>query len=250
MGDVDQQTRRRMGKVGLTAYDKEKAWKGYTFYAPPWSTTAYLLDAEGNEVFTWSLPYEPGHYGYLLPNNNLFLIGKVPDDGNWDLFPDWSIWKGGALLEIDPSGKVVWDYRDANSHHDARRTDSGGAIYIAVERMPAQIAKRVKGGFPVPSDMFADVYIEVDSSGKRVWEWHASEHLDTERYELPPNIPRTEWTHGNTIVPIGEDLVMISMRHVSLVALIDKKTGAFIWELGDELLAGQHDGDKNITDIA
>ena len=76
---VDQATWRRTRTLGLTAHDPEKAFPGYTLYAPMFGDgTVYLLDMEGNAVHRWNAPLPPGDYGYLLPNGNLFYVGKMP----------------------------------------------------------------------------------------------------------------------------------------------------------------------------
>ncbi len=243
MSGVDLQTRRRMGRIGLTALNEERACPGYCLYSPMNGPgDVYLVDLKGSVIHEWRLPYPPGLYGYLLPNGNLFYMGKLHDE-TWDQFPLWNLFKGGILLEVDPDGKVVWEHRDNLHHHDARRTASGGAIYLVVERIPADVAQRVKGGIPGSGaeGMWADVIVEVDAAGKRIWEWRAYEHLDCDSNLIADNDPRDEWTHANTIVPLANDRVMISCRNISLVGIIDKKSGEFAWKLGYDVLAQQHD---------
>ena len=82
---------------------------------------------------------------------------------------------------------------------------------------------------------------EVDKDGDTVWMWRALEHMDFDKYVLPPNQARTEWTHGNAVVPVGNRYVVVSMRHISTVGLIDRATGEFVWEIGDGVLSQQHD---------
>ncbi|MCH7802123.1 MAG: aryl-sulfate sulfotransferase [Chloroflexi bacterium] len=233
-----------MAKTGLTALDEVLACPGYTLYTPMYGPgEVYLLDLQGNEVHQWSLEYPPGLYGYLLPNGNLFYGGKIRDD-SWDRFQLWKRFKGGVMMEVDWDGNVVWEHRDAEHHHDARRTVSGGAIYLALESVPDEIARQVKGGIPGSDDangMWSDAIIEVDSAGNRVWEWHAFEHLDFDEDVITFNDPRDEWSHANTVVPLDDDRVMISMRNISTVGIIDKKTGDFVWKLGHDVLAQQHD---------
>jgi outer membrane protein assembly factor BamB len=89
--------------------------------------------------------------------------------------------------------------------------------------------------------MWADVIVEVDAEGHRVWEWHAFEHLDFETDVITFNDLRVEWSHGNTVVPLADDRVMVSFRHISTVGIIDKKSGDFVWKLGYDVLAQQHD---------
>ena len=172
MSRIDQQTRQRIMRSGLTALDRDLASPGLTLYAPMFGDgQVYLLDVDGVEVHRWDLPYPPGLSGYLLPTGNLFYMGKVKDD-TWDRFPLWKRFKGGAMMEVDWDGNVLWEHRDSDHHHDARRTASGGAIYLAAERVPDSIADRVRGGVPDSADngMWADVVIEVDSNGNRIWE--------------------------------------------------------------------------------
>ncbi|MFQ5796872.1 MAG: hypothetical protein ACE5JP_17760 [Candidatus Bipolaricaulia bacterium] len=52
------------------------------------------------------------------------------------------------MMEVDWNGRVVWEQHDRDHHHDARRLPSGGAIYLAIERVPDDVAARVKGGIP------------------------------------------------------------------------------------------------------
>jgi hypothetical protein len=243
MNAVDQQTRRRMARTGLTALDESRACPGYVLYAPMYGPgKVILLDLQGREVHTWRMPHPPGLYGHLLPNGNLFYLGKVRDE-TWDRFPLWSRFKGGVLLEADWDGKILWEHRDHEHHHDARRTPAGGAVYLTVERVTPGLAARVRGGVPGTDEhgMWADVIVEVDGHGKRLWEWHAAEHLDPDADSITFNDPRDEWSHANTLVPLDNDRLMVSFRNISTVAMIDKRSGKFIWKLGYETLAQQHD---------
>lgn len=244
---IDQQTRRRISKTGLTALDRDKACPGHMLYSPmaasaEGSGDVYLINLAGEEVHHWSLPYPPGLYGYLLPNGNLFYGGKVLDD-TWDRFSSWKRFKGGVMLEATSSGEIVWEHHDREHHHDARRSESGGAVYLTVEEMPRDLAAKVKGGVPEAGGaaMWADVIVEVDAAGDRVWEWHAAEHLDVETDVITFNDHRTEWSHGNTVVPLPDGRVMFSFRNISTVGIIDKTSNQIVWRLGYETLAQQHD---------
>jgi hypothetical protein len=241
---VDQQTLRRITRTGLTAHDPDRASPGYTLYTPLHGPgTMHLIDPDGNDVHRWELPFRPGLYGYLLPNGNLFYLGKTDDESSPTRFPLWRWWKGGILLEVDWDGRIVWEHRDEDQHHDARRTPSGGAIYLAVEPVPDVVAANVRGGVAGSGGggMWADVVVEVDAAGRRIWEWHAFEHLDIDTDIITFNDHRDEWTHGNTVVPLEDDRVLVSFRNISTVAVIDKKTGDFVWKLGYGLLSQQHD---------
>ena len=157
--------------------------------------------------------------------------------------PAFQNFKGGLLLEADWNGNILWRHEDTNHHHDARRTDSGGAIYLTVETMPVDLAARVKGGTPGSeiSHMWSDRLIKVDATGRLLWEWHAYEHLDPETDIITPGEPRHEWSHGNTVVPLGDDRVLVSFRNISTVLIIDNASGEIICKVGWDVIARQHD---------
>ncbi len=159
------------------------------------------------------------------------------------VFPSWKVSSGGVILEVDWNGKVLWEHHDRDHHHDARRTPSGGAIYLTVEPVPVEVAAKVQGGVPGTDEhgMWADIIVEVNAAGNRVWEWRAFQHLDFQQDLVTFNDLRDEWSHGNTVVPLPDDRVMVSFRNLSTVGIIDKKSGDWVWKLGYETLAQQHD---------
>ena len=78
MTHIDQQTRRRIMRTGLTALDRERACPGHILYTPmSGEGEVYLIDLESEIVHRWDLPHPPGPYGYLLPNGNLFYLARV-----------------------------------------------------------------------------------------------------------------------------------------------------------------------------
>ena len=58
---IDQQTRRRIARTGLTACDQQRACPGYTLYAPlSGNGEVYLLDINGEVAHQWQMPYPAG----------------------------------------------------------------------------------------------------------------------------------------------------------------------------------------------
>jgi hypothetical protein len=45
-----------MKPLGLTTYQPDKAFRGYTLFAPMRDTSAYLIDMQGAIVHRWQLP--------------------------------------------------------------------------------------------------------------------------------------------------------------------------------------------------
>ncbi len=242
-GRVDQNTYRRRG-AGLTAHDPARAFQGYTLFTPMFGDgTVFLIDMEGRPAHQWKMPLPPGLWAYRLDNGNLLYVGKTPDPS--PPFMAWSLFKGGAVMEVDWDGNVLWEVRHPAQHHDARLLRNGNVIMLCLEQVPPEIAARVRGGLPgteAPGGvMYADVIREVTKDGETVWEWRTWEHLDQETDAITATDHREEWTHGNTVVELLDGDVMISLRNISTVLIIDRATGAIRWRVGHDLLAQQHD---------
>lgn len=238
---VDQVTRRRISKTGLTAYDLSNACDGYVLYSPMHDANLTLLiDMEGNEVHRWNHDCQPGNYGYFLPNGNLFFNAKIYEEP-WSLTPPYSLFKGGALREMDWDANILWEHRDPYHHHEGRRLPHGGAIYLTFEILSDQEAARVKGGGPPMERMLCDVVVEIDAQGKKLWEWHAKEHLDINIDKIPDTTTRWEWTHLNAAFYIDADHVLMSSRQLSKLLIVERSTGKIVNRFGPGPFYGQHD---------
>src|SRR3972149_7195774 len=107
------------------------------------------------------MPYPPGDYGRLPPSGNLFYCGKTAADSV--RFPTWPLFRGGAVLEADWQGNVLWELRHPDHHHDARLMANGNVLLLAIERVPSKLAAQVQGGIPAiaaGSGVWADRILE------------------------------------------------------------------------------------------
>ena len=222
---------------GLTTRDPS-AYPGFTIFSPQYNKTVYVVNMAGEVVHTWELPERSGNYAYLLENGNL-LASSWAGGG-----PDGLAARGGLIQEIDWNGKVIWEYRDEYQHHDFRRLPNGNTIYLGWELARPENVMRLRGGKPGSEHkdgIWADYVREVDPAGKTVWEWHAQDHMEIEKYVLGHDSNRHEMAHPNTIVPMADGNAMICFRHIDVVAVIDRKTGAFAWERHEPDWGGPHD---------
>ena len=168
MNQIDQLKTRRLVRMGVTAYDKERACPGYVLFSPLYGHTTYLMALDGTVVHQWQHEHVSGMYGYLTPQGTLFYSAKVRDE-TWDIFPIWALFKGGLLREYDWDGNVIWEHTHSLIHHDARKMAHGGAIYLSLEQVPSELAQQVQGGIQVDAlPMWADVIIEVDKDGNKL----------------------------------------------------------------------------------
>lgn len=230
-------------ETGLTFYRRDRAYPGYTLYAPlVGQGDVYLIDMLGNIVKRWKLSEPPGNYGFLLRNGNLLYSGRTPT-GEVLLGG-----KGGVLYEVNWQGDIVWDYRNDLMHHDFDRLPNGNTMALVWESVPAELYESIKGGVPGTEQngvIWGDAILEVTPAGRVVWEWHAYEHLDGAEDSICPLCPRNQWTHANAIeyveLPGGKPAILISFRFQNTLALIDRSTGDWIWKWGRDDLGHQHD---------
>jgi Arylsulfotransferase (ASST) len=238
---IDPNTVRRRG-VGFRGYDPQRASPGFTLFAPMTGEgMVYLIDIQGNVTHTWKMPYPPGLYGYLTDKGTLLYNGQIPNN----TFIGKSPFMGGATMEADWNGKVLWEIKQPDHHHDGRLLRNGNVLLLCSTELPADIAKRVKGGLAGTEHdgdkINGDYLVERTTDGKTVWEWRAWEHMEPAAYPITsPSDTRSEWTHGNGIAELPDGNILLSFRNISTVVRINRQSGAIDWKLGAPPLSGQH----------
>lgn len=248
-----------LGPTGVLHWDEKKAYNGYTVVAPSFSNTTYLLDMEGDIVHKWEHSTKPGLYAELLPNGNL-LRGRNPGPGTMNFGGT-----AGGVEEFDWEGNLVWSYvlrtETETQHHTFKRLPNGNTFILGWEiksreeciakgRKPETLPEEgytyeginVKGLAP-------DYLLEVDPSGKTVWEWHVWDHIGTgpEQFDINFVLPQTmgylgyaDWTHFNTIDydPV-KDVILLNSRNFGEFYLIDHKTGKMLYRWGNPCAYGK-----------
>ncbi|HDN58872.1 MAG TPA: aryl sulfotransferase [Candidatus Marinimicrobia bacterium] len=237
--------------TGVTIYNPEKAFNGYTLFSPMGSPkgaiepydkphTAYLIDMNGNVVHKWILPFPPGLHGVLLPNGHLLVAGRCakldpPDRPGYGKYGMGG--SSGWLFELDWDGNIVFSHWDPGMHHDFDKLPNGNYIYVAWEKVPKSLQEKVRGGIKgtehKDGTMFADCFVEINPAGEVVWEWHAINHLDPDIDIIGPIHDRREWTHINDVDVMENGNIVTSSRHLDAVMIIDRKTKEIIWRWGN-----------------
>ncbi len=242
MPKVEQVKLKRSG-TGLRVCDPDQACPGFTLFTPMFGDgTVYLLDLQGNVAHTWRLPYPPGLYGYLTDRGTFFYNGKVLEGPA--RFISEQPWKGGVALEADWNGRVLWEVRHPDHHHDGRRLRNGNVLLLCLAAIPRELVPKVQGGIPDTEhhgDMYGDYLLEMTTDGHVVWEWHSWDHLDfaTDRITAMQE-RRHEWTHANTAEELPDGNIILSFRNTSLVIIISRSTGEVLWKLRAPIIAQQH----------
>jgi hypothetical protein len=206
----------------------------------------YLLDLFGKVVHKWKAKYQV--FSALLKKNGNLVISNVITD-NLNKYPGGG--KSGCISELNWNGKVIWEYHNELIHHDFEIMPNGNIAALMYERMPKDLAAKVKGGIPgseCDGDMWSDAIIEIDRETKKIiWTWNAYKYLDPEKYILGERTPRSEFMHSNSIRFVeknpfdGQEAFLISMRHINTVAFIRKSDGKVIWRSPKGMFSYQHD---------
>jgi hypothetical protein len=217
---------------------------GLLLYSPMMSSTAYLIDENGNVNHTWSSSsYLPGCATYMIENETILRTARrsMSSFGG----------AGGGLQKITYDDTIIWDFTydtsDVLSHHDIEPLPNGNVLMIAWEvktRNEAIQAGRDPNSFQ-GSYMMPDHIIEVKqtgySSGDIVWEWHAWDHLiqdydpSKDNYGVVGDHPElidinfgsssTDWLHTNSIDYHEEfDQILLSIHSFNEVWVIDHST--------------------------
>jgi Arylsulfotransferase (ASST) len=239
---IERLTIRRRG-VGLRGYDPERAFAGFTLFSPLSSSnkTVYLVDMLGNVVHTWTMPYPPGQSGYLTERGTLFYNGQIPNESHVGQAP----YRGGAALEMDWKGRILWEVNHPDHNHDGIRLKNGNVLLICQKPLPVDLVPKVRGGRPGSEyddgKMDAPYLVEMTISGQIVWEWLSWEHLDPGQDMITADQDdRDVWTVANGVSEMPDGNLLVSFRDISTVVMINRRTGAIYWKLGAPPLAGQH----------
>ena len=228
-------------RYGLACFQCSQgvAWP-HAVFAPHRRWLRLSHRSSGHVVHKWKMPYPPGLYGYLTDRGTLLFNGKIPNE----TFIGKSRFKGGAVLEADWNGKILWEVRHPDHHHDGLLLKNGNVLLLCAAELPDTVARQVRGGRPgteVKGKIWADYLVEMTKDGRTVWEWRTWEHLDPGRHTITAmQDDRSEWTHGNGVAELPGGDLLVSFRNISTVIQIERRTDKIVWELGAPPLSGQH----------
>jgi Arylsulfotransferase (ASST) len=234
---------------GVTRYDPERAYNGYTLFTAGHTQGAFLIDMRGKIVHEWHLPYRevwnreaavknpvpPNRIylrrAYLYPDGNLLAIYVAAGVTPW----------GYGLVKMDPHSRPIWAYLD-HAHHDMA-VGPDGKIYTLVQKIR-------KVPFPdlpnVPLPAIEDFVVVLSPDGKPLRRISVYEAFARSRYRSAMNLI-TEWNlgdqiHTNAIKIVTQDIakrfpfthvgeVLLSFRNIDAIALLDLTSEKIVWFL-------------------
>jgi hypothetical protein len=236
-------------QMGMTIL-KPGVQPGYVIFGAP-DGNAYAIGTKGDVTRKWPSPLADTKLSYTRPLANGNLLAQVQPIRS---SPGAVAAGAESVIEMDQQGRVVWRYSDKERslHHDAERMANGNTTLVCSKdlNLPA-ISKRT---------LTDDCLIEVDPSGKVVWEWQTADHFD--EFEFPNDVKAEilngygnrargfDWAHMNGASPIPESAghadprfkpgnFIVSYRYINTLAVVDRDTKKIVWK-SVNLTIGQH----------
>jgi hypothetical protein len=255
-----------VAQLGMTIL-KPGVQAGYVIFGAP-DGNAYAIDIQGKVAKKWPSPEPNTELGYTRPLANGNLLARVQPMRSLSGATGANAEVTGAesVVEMTQDGRVVWKYADRvrSLHHDEERMSNGNTLFVCSKDLdiPAISRKLLQD----------DCLIEVDPSGKIVWEWQTADHFDEfefskdvkdqimagygtpngERGGLgsPPPTKGFDWAHMNGASPIPESAghtdprfkpgnIIASYRHLNTVVVVDRDTKKIVWKTVNVTI-GQH----------
>jgi len=251
-------------KGGVTHWDPDKAFDGYTLLATAHGTTVNLVDMSGAVVHGWDLPYmdiwdASSQVQEPVPERFIF-VRKARMEPNGDLLVSFSAWAttphGYGIAKFDKDSTELWSNLRF-IHHSFDQID-GGEIYaldheIATEAPPYLRDWRVPyldDGISVfsPEGEFIERFSFFDS-------FYNSPYAPvlTAVAANPGNQGLGNYLHSNDVEILSDDLaesfpmaqagdLLVSFRELDGIAILDGQTRTVKWfTRGD--WRRQHDAD-------
>ncbi|MEY3385892.1 MAG: hypothetical protein RIR53_703 [Bacteroidota bacterium] len=117
------------------------------------------------------------------------------------------------------------------TQHDVHMLPNGHRILLGAEDVTVDMSKVVQGGHP-SANVVQAIIQELDVEGNVISQWRALDHLPiTDSYE-DLTAPAIRYCHNNSLWIDDDGNWIVSMRHMSQVIKIDRRTGEVMWKLG------------------
>lgn len=214
-------------KVRVTYHDPKLAYEGLNLYTS--GPQAILIDMDGNVIHKWGSKYNDGgpmtkrtikgwHWAWLYDNGDLLTVG----DG---------------LRKLDKDSNLLWFY-DGECHHDLC-VGADGNIYVLESR---KISRHPE--LNLKCSILDDCITILSPIGKKLKSISILEcFLNSDYASILSNMrPCGDVFHTNTIELLDgsladrfpmfkKDHVLVSIRHLSTIAVIDLARAKVTWAL-------------------
>jgi arylsulfotransferase ASST len=220
-------------KTGVIRYDRDAAYPGLNFYICGAVPGAFLMNMRGETIHRWMInPEEVG-----LPKNSHCRRAHIFPDGRLLGIFEGDGKLSGPLIKLGLDSRILWEYR-GNCHHDLSVTEDG-LIYLLTHRRQDEYP-----GQNLTGPILEDFITILSPEGKEIKSVSLIKCFIQSPYFYVMNFAKTKGDifHTNTIevldgkmekeIPIfKKGRVLISIRNLSVIALIDLEKEKVCWLL-------------------
>jgi hypothetical protein len=231
---------------GVTIHDRSRVSKRLNFFSSGHRPGAALMDMEGNVLHEWQasvLDVWPDKEEEAETENAQYWRGI-------HLFPNGdvlAIYEGIGIVKLDKDSNVIWK-RDGGEHHDLHVQDDG-TIYVLTRK--AHVVRRINSQTPILEDFIT----VLDANGRHIRSLSLLEAFERSRFEIVMKVNgmrrRGDLFHTNAIEVLDgshadkgpqfkKGNVLVSLRLLSLIAIVDMDLGEVVWVMSGQWLM-QHD---------
>ena len=231
---------------GVTVHDRVLAYQGLNFFSSGHHSGAALTDMEGNVIHEWELRFIdawPDKVEDADTENAQYWRGV-------HLFPNGdvlAIFEGLGMVRLDKDSNIIWK-RFGGEHHDLHVQDDG-RIYVLTRK--AHVVRRINSQTPILEDFIT----VLDSRGNELRSLSLLEAFEKSRFSNVMKVHgmrrRGDLYHTNAIELLDgrhadkgpqfrKGNVLVSLRLLSLIAIVDMDLGEVVWVMSGMWLM-QHD---------
>lgn len=138
------------------------------------SQTSFLVNKQGQKVYSWEFEDRLGNDLEILPDGR--LLGIFKDENAEITFGGY----GGIIKIINPDNSIAWEFNysstDFIAHHDVEMLPNGNVLILVWERINEDEAEQQ--GAVASQDLFAEKLMEINpNTNEIVWEWRSWDHI-------------------------------------------------------------------------
>ncbi len=231
---------------GVTVYDEDLAYRGLNFTTSGHAAGARLLDMEGGLLHEWECPYLKAwpDSAHLAQNEGTQYWRVAHLYPNGDVL---AIFEGFGIVKVDSESRLLWK-RHGGEHHDVTVADDG-RIYVLTRK--AHMVRDVSPVRPVLEDFIT----VLDENGDVLRDVSVLRALVDSRFSSVMN--SFHFRHGGDIFhtnalvlldgSLADDLaafhegnVLVSIRQLSMLAVVDMETETVEWISTGQWLEQHH----------
>jgi hypothetical protein len=143
----------------IVVYEPDFIDQNYLFLIENGGTSSYLINKQGDRLWTWNFDDNLGNDIELLENGQ--LLGIFKDDNR-----PFTLGGGSGIIKLfETNGSLKWQYTIADdnflAHHDVEMLPNGNILVLAWERIDETIAE--SQGSTSPGDIYTEKLMEINS---------------------------------------------------------------------------------------